>query len=271
LALPLYKKAIASGENPTICCFNLANAYYQLDSIAQAIVYYKASLAGAPEFFRGRLNLAIAYYSIDEIGECIGWATQALHLEPDNPKALLTLAAAYRKAGAFPEAIAHFERLALLSPESEDPPLALGQMYRELDDPQEALRWFNAYPHNGNNAAAVLLCIADIYESENNLGRARYYCRQSFQKDTTKQWIYYHIVTLDEKTGNALVALEEARQGSERFPRFSEIALLAGSIAFRLERYEEALTYYRKAAEGGSAAALIGMENIRAQLVKRRP
>jgi len=269
-ALPLYKKAAVSGENPTLCYFNLANAYYRLDSIAQAIVFYKASLVGAPEFFRGRLNLAIAYYALDELGECIACATQALDLEPGSQKALLTLAAAYRKAGAYPEAITAFERLALLAPESEEPPLALGQMYRDLDDPKESLRWFEAYPQNGKSAAAVLLCLADIYESENDRSRARYYCEKAFQKDTTKQWIYYRMVTIDEKTGNTLVAFEESKQGVDRFPRFAEIALLAGAIAFKLERFEDARYYYRIAGENGSAGALIGLENVRTRLANIR-
>ena len=37
-ALGLYKKALHEGENPTLCYFNCANAYYRMDSISQAIV-----------------------------------------------------------------------------------------------------------------------------------------------------------------------------------------------------------------------------------------
>ena len=52
-AAAAYKRAARQGENPTLCYFNLANAYYQLDSIAQSIVYYQASVAGAPGIFQG--------------------------------------------------------------------------------------------------------------------------------------------------------------------------------------------------------------------------
>jgi|WetSurMetagenome_2_1015567.scaffolds.fasta_scaffold360239_1 tetratricopeptide (TPR) repeat protein len=265
-ALPLYKKAVRHGENPTLCYFNLANAYYRLDSVAQAIVYYKASIAEAPEFFKGRLNLAVACFALDELAECITYATQALSLEPDNQKALLTLAAAYRKARAVPEAITAFERLARRFPEMEEPYVALGELYRELDDPQEAVKWFEQYPRSGKNYPAVLLFLADISESGNDLVRARYYLRKSFEKDTTKQWTYYRLVTIDEKAGNELVALEEAEDGVEQFPRFAEIALLAGTIAFKLEKFDKARRYFEIARINGSARGIIGLNNLKARL-----
>jgi tetratricopeptide (TPR) repeat protein len=265
-ALSLYKKAIHYGENPTLCYFNLANAYYRLDSVAQAVVYYKASLTDAPEFFKGRLNLAIACYALDEQAECIMYATQALALEPDNQKALLTLAAAYRKIHAYPEAIVAFERLAERFPEMEEPIVALGEMYRELDDQEDAVRWFEQYPQTGKNYAAVLLLLADISESGKDLVRARYYLRKSFEKDTTRQWTYYRFVALDEKAGNMLLALEEAENGVKRFPRFAELALLAGTISFKLEKFDKARRYFEIARDNGSAHGVIGLTNVRSLL-----
>jgi tetratricopeptide (TPR) repeat protein len=265
-ALPLYKKAVRQGENPTICYFNLANAYYRLDSVAQAIVYYKASIAEAPDFFKGRLNLAVACFALDELAECITYATQALALEPENQKALLTLASAYRKARAVPEAITAFERLARRYPEMEEPYVALGELYRELDDPQEAAKWFEQYPQSGKNYPAVLLFLADISESGNDLVRARYYLRKSFEIDTTKQWTYYRLAAIDEKAGNELVALEEAEGGVEQFPHFAEIALLAGTIAFKLEKFDTARRYFEIARNNGSVHGIVGLNNLKARL-----
>ena len=265
-AVPLYKKAILGGENPTFCYFNLANAYYRMDSIAQAIVYYRACLEEAPGFFRGLLNCAIAYYSLDEIVECIASALRAVKLEPENKKAMLVLAAAYRKAGAYPEAITWFERMAQLFPESEEPPQALGELYWELDDPFEAIRWFEAYPRDGKNIAEILQRLADIYESQNDLDRAAYCLKKSFEKDPKRQWTYYRILALEEKAGSSLVALEDAREGVNQFPGSADIALLAGLIAFKLEKYGEAEKYYRIAQKNGSAGAVIGLENVRNRL-----
>jgi len=268
-AIPLYKKAISAGENSAFCYFNLANAYYQIDSVAEAIVYYNAAINEAPRFFRGRLNLAIAYYAVDELGECIAQANRALELEPDNQKAILTLAMAYRRLGAYPQAITCFERLAQIAPQREEAPLNLGLLYRDLDDPQEAIAWFNAYPSSGKNIAAALLYCADAYETMGDHVKARYYCVKSFQKDTTKQWTFYRIVNLDEKTGNNLVAFEEAKQGVERFPRFGDLALLAGSMAFKLQRYGEAKRYYENALASGAPGAVSGLENVRTRMEQK--
>jgi tetratricopeptide (TPR) repeat protein len=262
-AAAVYKSAIRRGENPTLCYFNLANAFYQLDSLAQAIVYYKASIGSAPEFFRGYLNLSITYYALNDLGECISAAQRAVALEPKNQKALFVLAAAYRKAGGLPEAITAFEQIALLFPDMEEPYIALGEMYRELDDPKEAIRWLMQYPQTGKNLAYVRLALADIYESENDMDRAIYCLQKSFEKDPAKQWTYYRIAELNERSGNALVALETAKDGVDLFPKFSEIALLAGTIAFKLEKYEEAEKYFFIAQKNGNAGGVVGIDNIR--------
>lgn len=47
-AIAAYKKAVARGENPTLCYFNLANTYYQTNQLSQAIVYYRASIPVQP-------------------------------------------------------------------------------------------------------------------------------------------------------------------------------------------------------------------------------
>jgi hypothetical protein len=74
---------------------------------------------------------------------------------------------------------------------------------------------------------------------------------------------------LDVKSGNIMVALDNAKQGVERFPKFAEIALLAGNIAFNAEKYYEAEIYYRLAKENGSVQAIAGLENVRTCLMKK--
>ena len=104
-----YKKAMQTGENPTLSYFNCANAYFQLDSLPQSIVYYRAAVESAPDFFRGHLNLAIAYYTLDDVGNCLASISRALELESGNKKAQLIRAACFRNVSAFPEAITSFD------------------------------------------------------------------------------------------------------------------------------------------------------------------
>jgi tetratricopeptide (TPR) repeat protein len=102
-AIGLYKKASLSGENPAICYFNLGNAYFQLDSIPQSIVYYQATVSLAPDFFRGHLNLAISYYNLDDLGRSIASVKRALEIEPENEKALLLLVPAIADSRPIPK------------------------------------------------------------------------------------------------------------------------------------------------------------------------
>ena len=178
----------------------------------------------------------------------------------------MTLAAAYRRAHAYPEAIVAFERLAGNYPDNEEAIAALGELYREIGDPVTAVRWLEQYPPDGKNRAAVLLILAQLAEDADDPVRSRYYLQKSFEKDTTKQWTYYRFVELDRKTGNLLLALEEAEEGVRRFPRFAEMALLAGTIAYKLENFDKARRYFEIARDNGGSRGIVGLENLRNRL-----
>jgi tetratricopeptide (TPR) repeat protein len=262
-AIVLYRKAALAGENPALCYFNLANAYFQIDSLPQSIVYYRACLGYAPDFFRAWLNLAIVYYTLDDVGSTIAAATRSLDLEPGNKKALLLLAASYRKAGATAEAAVTFEKLAEMDHELEDPPLALSEIYRELDDDESAIHWLLRYPESGKNRPYADLLLADLYQKRGDIDRALYYVKESFNADPTNRWALYQKVSLLERQGNDLVGLEEARRGLELFPDFCELAVLGGTIALRQGKIEEAERFYTIAKKNGSADGVIGLENVR--------
>ncbi len=262
-AIDAYRQAALGGENPALCYFNMANAYYQIDSLPQCIVYYKACLGYAPDYFRAHLNLAIAYYSLDDIGACVAAINRALSIKADDQKALSILSASYRKAGAYPEAVATFERLVTSYPDHEEAYIALAEMYRELEDPDAAINWLLKYPGAGRNESYVQVLLADIFESENDLEKALYYLQQSYEKDSSNKWVFYRIVLLHQKMGNTMVALEQAKRGVELMPDFAELSLFAGNLAFQLEKYEEAERYYTIARNNGSAGAVVGLENIR--------
>jgi len=262
-AIPLYRKAALNGENPALCYFNMANAYVTIDSIPQSIVYYKACLSYAPDFFRGHLNLAIAYYQLQDIGACIAQVRRALDINPTHNKALMILAASYRQAGALPEAVATFEQMIALDPQKPEPYVALAELYRELDDKTESMKWLLKYPQGNEQDYYVAVMLAEIYEEKREFARASYYLNLAYEIDNSNKWILYRMVTLHQKSGNDLVALEEAKKGVELLPDFAELALLAGNLSFGLERYNEAEKYYLIARRNGSAGAVVGLDNIR--------
>ena len=267
-AISLYRKALTEGENPALCYFNMANAYFQIDSIPQSITFYKAALSYAPDFHRGYLNLSIAYFSLDDPGACIAAVKRALEYEPSDQKALLILAASYRKVKAFPEAIATFRQILSLNPEHEDSYIAIAEMYRELDDPEEAIMWLCRYPESGKNQEFVFLMLSDLYEQQNRIDKALFSARKAFGEKPQNRWTLYRICLLLEKQGNYLVALEEAQAGMGLFPEFSELALIAGNLSFKLDKLAKAEHYYTLARQLGNAGAVTGLENIR--VVRRR-
>ncbi|MBN1602742.1 MAG: tetratricopeptide repeat protein [Chitinispirillaceae bacterium] len=262
-AVVLYKKAALDGENRAICYFNCANAYFQLDSLPQCVVYYKAALNFAPDFFRGHLNLAIVYFTLEDIGECIASLSRALELKPDDDKALLIQAVCFRKAGAIPDAVVAFERLAAQYPDKDESYIALAEMYRDLDDNETAIAWLMKYPDAGENEIYVDYMLSDMYEQDNNFERALYYVKRTLEKEPQNRSLYYRICILLEKTGNDLVALEEARKGIELFPDFGDLAVFGGNIAVKYEKLDVAQRLYTIADQAGNPYGIVGLENVR--------
>ena len=82
-SIKLYKKALTIGENPVLCYFNCANAYFQLDSLPRALTYYRQCIHFAPDYVKARLNCAIIYFMLGDLGRSIAASKQALRLDPE--------------------------------------------------------------------------------------------------------------------------------------------------------------------------------------------
>lgn len=264
-AIRLYKKASLSGENPALCSYNAANAYYQLDSLPRAVVYYTLCINAAPSFYKAYLNLAVVFFTLGDMGNCIATMREGLRIEPLQRKGSLLLAAAYRRCGAIGQSIVVFEDLAHAYPDMDEPYIALGEMYRDLNDPVMAIQWFESYPSSGKNGMSVALALADLYESTGNLERALFYLDRSYAGDKTRKWTLYRIAVVQQIMGDELVALETAASGFETFPDFSPLAVLAGTIAFSHGYFGEAEKQFGAAVKLGSAEAVVGLENVKAK------
>jgi tetratricopeptide (TPR) repeat protein len=263
-AAVLFRKAAVEGESPALCYYNTANAYFQLDSLAEAVVYYRACVRNAPDFLKANLNLAVCYYQLNDLGRCLACIQRTLELDPTHQKALLIQAATLRRAGATAKAVASFENIVRLYPQVEEPYIALGEMYRELGDGDEAITWLESFPSNGKNSEYVYMLLADIYEKSGDLSRAISYLTMAFDLDITKRWTLYRIALLQQQSGNQLVALETCRDGIRRFPDFADIAVLAGTIAFDRQRIDDAEQFFSQGAKNGSPTAVVGLTNVRA-------
>ncbi|MGB7567502.1 MAG: tetratricopeptide repeat protein [Chitinivibrionales bacterium] len=262
-AIKFFHKAAEEGESPALCYFNIGNSYFQLDSLAESIVYYRACVQNAPDFLKGNLNLAVCYYQLNDFGRCLASIKRTLELDPANQKALLIQAVTLRRVGAIAKAVVAFENIIRLYPQIEDAYIALGEMYREVGDADEAIAWLESFPPGGKNKIYVYTLLADLYEKSGDLSRAISYLTMAFELDNTKQWTLYRIALLQQQSGNQLVALETCRDGAKRFPKFADIAVLAGTIAFERERIDEAEEFFTQGSKNGSPAAVVGLSNVR--------
>ena len=262
-AISIYGEAAQSGENRTLCYFNMGNACFRMDSIAQSIVWYRAASDEAPDFFRAHLNLAIAFHSLDDMGNCIASVSRALELEPRDTKAMLIAAAAYRRAGALPEAICAFEQLVAEDAGSHDALIALGEMYRELDDFEAARRWLDLYPDSGANAGYALNLLAEMYEQEGRIDKTIHCLQRLRHINPDESRLALRICLLHEMAGRRLVAFEEAKAALTLFANDGDLALFAGNCAFSLGHWAEAEYYYGIAKARGLPGAIVGLENVR--------
>jgi tetratricopeptide (TPR) repeat protein len=262
-AIKLFRTAAIEGESPALCYYNAANACFQIDSLAQAVVLYRACIQNAPEFLKGHLNLAICYYTLNDLGHCLATIESVLDIEPTHQKALLLKAAALRRCGATAKATVTFENIIRLYPEQEEPYIALGEIYRDLDDQDEAIHWLEAYPAEGKNRFYVVTLLADLYEKKGDIARAIYELGKAFAIDKNSRWTLYRIALLQQQSGKELVALETCREGTALFPDFADMASLGGSIAFDHNRIDDAERFFEQGAALGSSAAVVGLTNIR--------
>lgn len=262
-AIQLYRKAALNGENPVLSYFNMGNAYFQLDSVPQSIIYYQAAVNYAPDFFRGWLNLATAYYKLEDMGEAIASVRRALLLDSENPQALFILGTAYRHTQAHAEAIITYEKLLSFHDDYAEAYIAMGELYSDLEDYDMALKWLGRYPEDGSEEGYVHILKAEIAGKTNDDSRELYYLREAFEANSENRWILFRIVESLIRQKNNLVALEEVERGIELFPKFGELAVLGANVAFEMEQLDLAEKYYTLARNNGNPNAVIGLENVR--------
>jgi tetratricopeptide (TPR) repeat protein len=262
-ALRLYHRALDNGDSPALAAFNLGNVYYQMDSLHLSIRFYTDCIVRAPEFGRAYQNVAAAYFGLDDFGACIGAAVRAVELDPANTRTWLLLGTAYRKLKAYPQAFETFLRLMEMAPTLEEPYIALAEISRDLEDDETAIHWLERFPAEGENAAFASLMLGDIFKKQKNYSQAMYHIRKAWETDPANNWAFFEIISLHLLMGNDLLALQEARNGLAQYPDFADLAVLAGNIAFKHERYDEAAYLYTQARDNGNPEGVVGLENIR--------
>lgn len=261
-AIGAYREAILQDANPAVAYFNIGNAYYQLDSIAAAIVCYEASVREAPDFYRAHLNLGILYYTMDDLGEAVGALERARALAPDDPQILLTLAASYVRLRHYRVAVPLLEQVLAADSSQLECYFMLFDINRELHDQLEARQWLERYPDQGARVADKYQLLGELVDKTEGPDKAVFYYRRLVDIAPSRRWAHYRLVDCLFRIGNGLSAVQQATASLDQFGDFAELALLAGNRALELQMYARAEAFYEKAYELGRAGGLVGMQNL---------
>ena len=262
-AVQMYKNAIQAGENPVLAHFNIANAYYQIDSVAKAIVYYQLVIRDAPLFFRAYLNLGILYYNFDALADAATVLEKAIALEPTNQQTMLILAATYTALEEYSLAVPLLEDIIEKDSTScDDCFFLLYDINRKIGDKREAKKWIIRYPDNRNRVADKYQILADLSVESKNNSDAIYFYNRLINLVPSKKWPFYQLVKIYADEGTVLTALHIASEALQKHPQFAEIATLAASIAFEHGYYYKAEEFFTKAYNLKQSEGLVGLQNL---------
>jgi tetratricopeptide (TPR) repeat protein len=261
-AVKLYEKSLHEGANASLAFFNMGNCYYQMNLVPKAIACYKSAIVESPGFFTAYLNLGVLYQAQEKWPEAIAVLETADALEPDNRQVVLMLGVAYRNMKAYALAVRDIERTLALDSTITDCYFLLFDIYQELQDLDGALRWLAHYPDNGKRAAEKYHLLASVASVNHEYEKAAFLYRKEAEMAPGSKWARYDLVTVLQKCGHPLLALDEASQALRQFNDFSELALLAGNIAFEAKSLRDAQKYFQIAYSLGDARGLVGLQNV---------
>ena len=125
-----------------------------------------------------------------------------------------------------------------------------------------AQKWLDRYPDMGKRAADKYQLLGELAEENNNISGAIYYYNRIISIAPKRKWAYFNLVRVIQKDGNILSALQQANMALLIFNNFSDLALLAGNIAFEGKYYKKAERFYTQAYKAGNAGGLVGLQNI---------
>jgi Flp pilus assembly protein TadD len=172
----------------------------------------------------GWVGIASIYYDKDQIDSTINILTEAKKYVQDEFRVYFLLGIAYQKQHKMIDAASALEKAAQLNNKSIETLGALGLVYEDLKRPDEA---DSAYEH------------ALILDPQNHIILNNY------------------AYGLAERGVKLERALKMSKEAVDKQPTNQSYLDTYGWICFRLEKYEEAEQYVRKAIELGSSSAVI--------------
>jgi len=207
-----FERLIATNPTLTVAYLGAGDIYRQQGDYKTAEQRYAKAAAIEPGNFDAQYLHGLVLQIEKRIGEAVRAYLKALSIRPDDFNANLNLGTAYLQLGESSQALPYAQRAVKLDPDSAAARTNLGAIYASLDRHAEAVTEYQQAAELAQLSTPLLLNLAD------SLGKIGRY---------------------DEMV-NTLQQLIDLKASAEAFERL-------GSAQFRLRKYAEAETSFRKA------------------------
>jgi tetratricopeptide (TPR) repeat protein len=245
--------------------FNLGNCHVQTGSYNKAIVSYKRSIEQTPNFTRGYQLLGDVYYTIGATGEAVAAYRRLLELEETSVHAHQMLGECALKGGDVTEALRHFEAALKLDPDLPEVYLASAEAHARIRDYKSAQRVLEqALMRMSKPTAEGYFYLGQLYELDGNPRKAVRAYEEGLLLQPKRAEYYLRIAGIHQRAEDDFLALLILDQGIQAGLERPDFHLRRGAIFFSQQRYDRALTEFRKAYALGSPQGRTGVENVAA-------
>lgn len=211
-ALREFERAIAINPKLTVAYMGAGDIYREKGDYPTAEQRYGSAAQLEPSNFNAQYLHGLMLQLLDRAAEAVRAYLRAAAIKPDDFNTNLNLATAYLQLNEPSQGVTYAERAVRIDNRSAPARVNLGSIYTALGRNEDAIVEYQQAAELAELSAPLLLNLADAY------GRAKRYEEM--------------VNTLDR-----LVKTEPTALGYERL----------GSGLFRMKRYTESLTAYRKA------------------------
>jgi len=138
--LELLRGMEAGGQADAEVYFRMGNAFYSMEALDSAIVYYGEAIKADSTYVKAWVNLGLAYDGSHEVSAAQRAFEEALAIAPDDVLALCHLGFTYFNRGRVEQAIDYYMQALRIDPESAQAHYNLGLAFADAHIFQEALR-----------------------------------------------------------------------------------------------------------------------------------
>jgi tetratricopeptide (TPR) repeat protein len=171
-AIQLFEKALVLDPGNLKAMLNLASARNRNKDTNGAEAMFREALQKHPEAIEPHLVIAAFYESTQRPQEAENYLKKAFSLAPADPRCLYALTKFYISAKKFDEAEGIFKEAVARKPKEMEPRWGLANFYFRRGRQDMGIATLNEALNANPGNRAVLLSLAEVYISQNNLAKA---------------------------------------------------------------------------------------------------